>query len=314
MNKQQKQVQLYLYKNEKELIKALKKIYRQALDDINIKITDLLARKDTENLSSIIYQVEYQKALKTQIKAILDDLYTKNFKTVSEYLGTCYNDAFIGTLYDLQMQGIPLIFPIDQDQVVKALTTNSKISEGLYKKLGLNVDEFKKQIASELSRGISQAYSYQEIARNLKNVSNADFNKTYRIARTEGHRIQQEATFDCQCKAKDNGAKIVKQWDATLDSRTRPDHIYLDGQIKETNEYFEVNGLKALYPSGFGVASEDVNCRCCLLQRAKWAIKDTKQITKMDSKTGKLVTVKANTYDEFKEKYWGEINDNSKLS
>ena len=314
MNKQQKQVQLYLYKNEKELIKELKRVYRQSLDDINIKITDLLSRNDIENLSSIIYQVEYQKALKVQIKGILDSLYANNFKTISEYLGTCYNDAFIGTLYDLQGQGVPLLFPIDQDQVVKALTTNSKIKEGLYKKLGLNVDEFKKQITSELSRGISQAYSYAEIARNLKNVSNADFNKTYRIARTEGHRIQQEATYNCQCKAKDNGAKVVKQWDATLDGKTRPDHIYLDGQIKETDEYFEVNGYKALYPGGFEVASEDVNCRCCLLQRAKWGIKNTKQITKMDGKTSKLVTIKANSYEEFKDKYWGEINDNSKLS
>ena len=314
MNQWQKQTQQHLYKNEKELIRALKKLYRKSLDDINIKITDLLGRTDIENLSSIIYQVEYQKALKKQIKAILDELYINNFQTVSEYLGTCYNDAFIGTLYDLQMQGVPLIFPIDQDQVVKALTTNSKISEGLYTKLGINVDEFKKQIISEVSRGISQAYSYQEIARNLKNVSNADFNKTYRIARTEGHRIQQEATFDCQCKAKDKGANIVKQWDSTLDSRTRPDHVYLDGQIRETNEYFEVNGYKTLYPGGFGVASEDVNCRCCLLQRAKWAIKNTEKITKMDSKTGKLVTIKANSYDEFKEKYWGEVNDNSKLS
>ncbi|MCI7428515.1 MAG: phage head morphogenesis protein [Methanobrevibacter sp.] len=314
MNKWQKQTQQHLYKNEKELLEELKRLYRQSLTDINVKIAGLLGRTDIENLSSIIYQVDYQKALKTQIKAILDSLYTNNFKTISEYLGTCYNDAFIGTLYDLQMQGIPLLFPIDQDQVVKAIKMNSKIKEGLYKKLGLNVDEFKKQIVSEVSRGISQTYSYQEIARNLKNVSNADFNKTYRIARTEGHRIQQEATYDCQCKAKDNGAEIVKQWDATLDGKTRPDHIYLDGQIKEMDEYFEVNGHKALYPSGFGVAKEDINCRCCLLQRAKWAIENTEKITKMDSKTGKLVSIKANTYDEFKNKYWGEINDNSKLS
>lgn len=314
MNKWQKQTQQHLYKNEKELIQALKKLYRQSLTDIDVKIADLLGRTDIENLSSIIYQVDYQKALKTQISAILDGLYANNFQTISEYLGTCYNDAFIGTLYDLQMQGIPLIFPIEQDQVVKALTLNSKISEGLYKKLGINIDEFKKQIVGELSRGISQAYSYQEIARNLKNASNADFNKTLRIARTEGHRIQQEATFDCQTKAKDSGAEIVKQWDATLDGRTRPDHIYLDGQIKEMDEYFEVNGHKALYPSGFGVAKEDINCRCCLLQRAKWAIDNETAITKVDSNKGKLITIEANSYDEFKEKYWGEINVNSELS
>lgn len=308
MNIRQKQVQLYLYNNEKELIKELKKIYRKALDDVNAKITDLLARSDTENLSSIIYQVDYQKALKRQINAILDDLYTHNFTSVSEYLANCYTDAFIGTLYDLQGQGIPLIFPIDQEQVVRALNTNSQIKEGLYKKLGINIDEFKKSIAGEISRGISQSYSYQQIALNLKNRSNVDFNKTIRIARTEGHRIQQEATFNCQQKAEDNGAEIMKQWDATLDGKTRPNHIYLDGQIRKVKEHFEVGGYKALYPSGFGIAGEDVNCRCCLLQRAKWALKNKKSVTKMDGNTNKLITIKANNYDEFKEKYWGEIN------
>lgn len=308
MNKRQKQVQLYLYNNEKELIKELKRIYRKALDDVNTKITDLLARTDLENLSSIIYQVDYQKALKRQINAILDDLYTHNFTSVSEYLTNCYTDAFIGTLYDLQGQGIPLIFPIDQEQVVRALNTNSQIKEGLYKKLGINIDEFKKSIASEISRGISQSYSYQQIALNLKNRSNADFNKTLRIARTEGHRIQQEATFNCQIKAEDNGAEIMKQWDATLDGKTRPNHIYLDGQIRKVKEYFEIGGYKTLYPSGFGIAEEDVNCRCCLLQRAKWALKNKKSVTKMDGKTNKLITIKASNYDEFKEKYWGEMN------
>lgn len=314
MNKEQKELQLYLYKNEKEVIKKLKQIYRQSLNDINTKISELLGRTDINNLSSIIYQVDYQKALKSQIKAILDTLNTNNFKTISEYLETCYNDAFIGTLYDLQKQGIPLIFPIEQEQVVNALTINSKISEGLYKKLVSNVEEFKKQILSELSRGISQAYSYQQIATNLKRVSNVDFNKTYRIVRTEGHRIQQESTYNCQVKAKENGADIVKRWDSTLDKRTRPDHIYLDGQTKNIDEYFEVNGYKALYPSEFGVASEDINCRCCLLQKAKWALKNEKSITKYDGINRKLITIDANSYEEFKEKYWREINDNSKLS
>ena len=72
----------------------------------------------------------------------------------------------------------------------------------------------------------------EQIATNLKRLSNVDFNKTYRIVRTEGHRIQQESTYNCQVKAKENGADIVKRWDSTLDKRTRPDHIYLDGQTK----------------------------------------------------------------------------------
>lgn len=92
------------------------------------------------------------------------------------------------------------------------------------------------------------------------------------ITRTEGHRVQVQSAMDAQQAAKDAGADVVKQWDAVLDDRTRETHRMLDGQIRELDESFEVNGKKADAPGMFGDPAEDCNCRCCLLQRAKWAL------------------------------------------
>ena len=64
MNKRQKQVQQSLLNNELAVIKQLEQSYEQAVKDIDGIITRLLARKDTQNLQSIIYQVKYQTALK----------------------------------------------------------------------------------------------------------------------------------------------------------------------------------------------------------------------------------------------------------
>ena len=64
MNKRQRQVQQSLLKSELEVIEELEKSYQKAIDDINRVVTSLLARKDTENLQAIIYQVKYQNALK----------------------------------------------------------------------------------------------------------------------------------------------------------------------------------------------------------------------------------------------------------
>lgn len=61
--------------------------------------------------------------------------------------------------------------------------------------------------------------------------------------------------MDAANKAKEKGVDVVKQWDATLDARTRPHYAMLDGQIRKLEEPFEVAGRKAMYPSGFGVAS-----------------------------------------------------------
>ena len=306
MNNRQLQVQKSLLKNEKAVIKQLEKSYQEAIADIDKYILQLLARKDTENLQSIIYQVKYQEAIKKELESYLTVLHSKNFETLDEYLKECYEQAHIGTLFDLQGQGIPLILPLDQEQMISAITLNSRLSAPLYNALGYNVDVLKLNVLQEISRGIAQGLSYQEMALNLKNVTNVDYNKTLRIAKTEGHRIQQEATYNVQKRAIEKGADIVKQWDSTLDSKTRPTHRALDGQIIGVDEYFKSeSGYKALYPSGFGVASEDCNCRCCLLQRAKWALSD-EEFTKMNGKTNELQHFESvDDYNKFKKVFWG---------
>ena len=88
-------------------------------------------------------------------------------------------------MYDLQGQGIPLVFPIDQNQVVKALVNDTKLSKSLYESLGFNVNTLKKQINAEISRGIANGYSYDIIARNVANKTNITLRLSVRIARTE---------------------------------------------------------------------------------------------------------------------------------
>ena len=305
MNSRQLQVQRSLLKNEKSVIKQLEKSYQDAIADIDKYILQLLARKDTENIQSIIYQVKYQEAIKKELESYLTILHSKNFDTVDEYLKECYEQAHIGTLFDLQGQGIPLILPLDQEQMISAITLNSKLSAPLYNALGYNVDALKLDVLQEISRGIAQGLSYQEMARNLKNISNVDYNKTLRIAKTEGHRIQQEATYNVQKRAIAKGAKVVKQWDSTLDGKTRPTHRALDGQIVGVDEYFKSeSGYKALYPGGFGIPSEDCNCRCCILQRAEWALSDG-EFTKMNGKTNELQHFESvDDYNEFKKLFW----------
>lgn len=305
MNSRQLQVQRSLLKNEKAVIKQLERSYQDAIADIDKFILQLLARKDTENLQSIIYQIKYQEAIKKELESYLKVLHSKNFDTIDEYLNECYKQAHIGTLFDLQGQGVPLILPLNQEQIIKAVTLNSKLSAPLYNALGYNLDALKISVVQEISRGIAQELSYEEIARNLKNITNVDYNKSLRIAKTEGHRIQQEATYDVQKRAIQKGADVVKQWDSTLDGKTRPTHRALDGQIVEVDEYFKSeSGYKALYPGGFNVPSEDCNCRCCLLQRAKWALSD-EEFTKMNGETNELQHFESvDNYEKFKELFW----------
>ena len=63
-----------------------------------------------------------------------------------------------------------------KEHINSAMKTNSKISKGLYTKLGEDVDHLKKRIANNISRGIATADSYENIARNISNASNVGFN------------------------------------------------------------------------------------------------------------------------------------------
>lgn len=305
VNKRQKQVQQSLLNSEIDVIKQLERSYQEALNDVNGVIAKLLARKDTENLQAIIYQLKYQRLIKSEIEGFLNALHTQNYQLIDDYLKDSYITAHIGTLFDLQGQGVPLILPLNQEQMISAITLNSKLSAPLYNTLGYNIDYLKINVASEISRGIAQRLTYAEMARNLSAITKVDFNKTFRIARTEGHRIQQEATYNLQARAKEKGAKIFKQWDSTLDRKTRPTHRELDGQMIGVNDYFHSSGGgKALYPGGFGDPKEDCNCRCCLVQVAEWELSDD-AFTKMNGETGELQHFESiDDYNKFKKRFW----------
>ena len=313
MNKRQKEVELAKLKAEEQELKHLKAIYNKAADDIadklkisNGKINVLL--KDFDNLDDVqksilqsqIYQRNFQLSLKKQIDGFLSDLKTDQYKSIDDYLKKSYKTGFIGTMYDLHGQGIPLVIPIDQKQAAAAIKLDPKISKNLYTKLGEDVAFLKKRIVNNVSRGIATASEYSAIARNIAADSNVGFNRAMRIARTEGHGVQIQAAVDAQYSAKDAGADVVKQWDATLDGRTRESHRKVDGEIRELDEPFS-NGM--MYPSdSAGGAEEVVNCRCALLQRARWAL-DEDELQTLKDRAAYFGMDKTNNFDDFQQKY-----------
>lgn len=298
MNSRQKEVIGQSLADEKAVLKALTDNYTTALADIKKNIRELQANPLTQSKA---YQLEYQKQLETMVSGVLDTLQGNNFNSIAEYLQNSYTNSYIGNLYDMHGQGVPLILPMNENQVVKAVQKTGddfKLSE----KLGGNTKELKKQVKSELQRGFASALLYETIARSISDYGQADLNRSMRIARTEGHRIQTEAKLDCMNNAKKKGANIVKQWDSTLDGRTRPEHKQLDGQIREIDEDFEVDGYSAQGPGGFGDPYMDCNCRCCLLQRAKWAL-DDEELKTLQDRAEYFGLDKSQNFQDFKDKY-----------
>lgn len=297
MNKQEKQVEQAQLNKEKQVLKDLKAMYQEAIDSIGEKVQ--LLQLDPLSQSKA-YQAQFQQVMKSQIATFLDLLHDKEYDTIEEFLKDSYNNGFIGAMYSIHAQGIPLILPIAQEQVVKAIQIDSKIKEGLYKKLGNDIKDLKKVIRTEVARGISQNMGYSDIARNISNVSNTGLNNAMRIARTESHRVKNQAAYDAANDSQKAGADVLKQWDASMDGATRPSHRAVDGEIRELDEKFS-NGLRyAGDPSGS--AAEVINCRCATLTRARWAL-DEDELDTLKERAEYYGLDKSEQFEDYKKKY-----------
>jgi SPP1 gp7 family putative phage head morphogenesis protein len=226
-----------------------------------------------------------------------------------------YEDGYLGVQYSLLQQGVPVVTAINQEEVAKSLF--KQLGHMTFAdRLNVNMNDFKTKIKDTITRGIASASTYRDMANQLSLITNEELYKSYRIARTEGHRVTAEAKLLSMEKAKKQGADVVKQWDATLDGKTRKKHRKLDGEWVEVDDYFEVGGRKVKAPGKFGRAEEDINCRCILLTRPRWAVdkrrvKSAKISDEYGKEVEKLIEVK--NYEDYKKGYYKLVEEDPEI-
>ncbi len=62
-------------------------------------------------LKSQIYQKKFQENLKKQLDELIGNLNADSYDSITRYLTDSYYTGYVGTMYDIQGQGIPLITP-----------------------------------------------------------------------------------------------------------------------------------------------------------------------------------------------------------
>lgn len=313
MDKYEKEVAKTVLSDEEQILKELKQVYTKALQDVQSKIADLNARTDLQNAQSIVHQKKFQEAIENQIKEVLNNLETKSYDSIHGYLEDSYINGYVGHMYILQNHtGCTCVTPINQKKIVDAYTNESKISTDYYSedpvrgRVAEDLELLKRRIKSNVSRGIISGQTWAETAYNIATGMNNSFstamNDAMRIARTEGHKVNQIGFVDAGDEAISKGADIVKQWDATLDQVTRPWHQEADGQIREWKDKFIVMGEEMTAPGLGGSARNVCNCRCQLLQRARWALDDA-ELEELKKRAEYFDLDKSIDFKDFKEKY-----------
>lgn len=118
----------------------------------------------------------------------------------------------------------------------------------------------KSQIQGVISEGLSADKARKKIAEDILFAPNDVFqHRPERAANTEMLRARNFAKQKIQ---KNVDGVNYKGWLSMRDSKVRPAHNKLDGQVVEVNSVFRHNGFTAEFPGAFNVPELDINCRC----------------------------------------------------
>lgn len=121
-------------------------------------------------------------------------------------------------------------------------------------------------IQRALAQGVADGASIPALADAIRNLFVQTYaNRAETVARTEVISSYNGVSYEV---GQQYGSDIVAgfEWLATVDERTRPDHVGAHGQVIRRGETFDVGGRQMRYPGDpAGGAHQTVNCRCTIL-------------------------------------------------
>jgi uncharacterized protein with gpF-like domain len=331
MNKSKDYAHAQVNEKLERLEKRIKKEYQKASKEVQEKLSDYLkqfededkemrAKVDRGDISEANYfRWRKEKILTTQKwekqKEELVDIYSNADRVargmMSESVAEAYAlnrnySTFIAekkakldtsfTLYDKHtamrlLKDKPKLLPKSSKKVTEA------IREGKVKKW--NDQKFQ----SAILQGILQGESMDDIAERLsKTVGELNMHSAVRNARTATTSAENAGRMDGLKEAHEKGIKVKKVWLATMDNRTRHEHVFLDGQRKDIDEPFEVYEDKIMFPGDPDAEPYLVyNCRCTLIEEVDGIDLDVADTSMRSNKLSNM------TYEEWKAEH--EVND-----
>lgn len=127
------------------------------------------------------------------------------------------------------------------------------------------------KVRSRIDAGVKDGSSIDEIAASIRAIQLINTSRAQVIARTEVHNAANYSVINTARQAESQlNIKMVKEWVAVSDGRTRDTHAAIDGQTVDMDGRFNVAGSMADRPLDPSLPPEEsINCRCTMLFREK---------------------------------------------
>ena len=245
-------------RHEDAIARAVLDEYQAALREIRGELSLLYERYGVNGKLTLAEMTRYNRLtnMDKQITEILGPHARAVNATVGKLAGAQYEESFYRAAwsYDNELRlslGWGQI-PVDQ---VRAAVANP-MTELALRELPMHTMN---RIKRAVNQGIIQGLSMPNMMREVRGAMETTAADAMRIVRTEAHRARELGHMRAAEEAVDKGVDLWRVWDAALDDRTRGSHAALDGARARVGENFPGGPIA---PGQWGIAAEDINCRC----------------------------------------------------
>lgn len=262
LDKWNKELEQLSKKRYKQMDNQLYNAYKDGLKQLKLEIKQYIDAYDSLSFSQRL-QVERQLEVAAQINDIINEMGGKEERLLRSFISDEGTQGYFGTFYALESaENVQISFAMLPKDYISELVNTPVAGKRLSTRLYTNQSKLAQETTTALLQGAFRGEGYAKVAKSVGELTEANYKQALRIARTEGGRMQSFAKQRSYVEAKNKGIDIQKRWLSTLDKKTRHSHQELDGQTVDVEEQFEYKGLKADAPRLFGVAAQDINCRC----------------------------------------------------
>ena len=254
-----------------KLEQALRKDYSIEFTKLKKAIKESIGSMDIDkSLTPIERYNQAQKynrlnKIEETIASEINNINKQALKSVNNNLVDIYKTNYASSIDELAV-----LFAISIPKVTNAeIKEEIKEEETPFDTLAINnakdIVDLRKQVNRQFITSIMNGEDTNKLIKRIQKITELKLSDITRIARTQTTRIENLARLDAYKVVEKQGYKIVKQWVAVGDNRTRDAHKHADGQMVEMNEAFKVGGEKLMYPGDPNGSPENIiNCRCTM--------------------------------------------------
>lgn len=262
LDKWNKELERLSKKSYKNMDKELYNFYKDTLKKLKIEIKNYIEEYETLSFSE---RLQAERSIKTanRIDERLKELSENIQLKIEDYIKNEADRGYYGTFYSIEGNAeVQIDFSMLNEDYIEELVNKKVNGKDFSKRLYEHRDKLAKEVTSALLNGAITGKGYRSVAKEIGELTEANYKRALRIARTEGGRVQSTVRQKAYEEARDKGIDLEKKWLATLDKKTRHSHQELDGQTIPIDDKFIFNGNEADGPRLFGEPSLDINCRC----------------------------------------------------